>query len=424
MDEPDAYLSSTGQQDLLRIFEDFAYPQDPGRRPCQVVYVTHSPFLIDKNHGERLRVLEKGEADEGTRVVKNVARNHYEPLRSAFGSFVAETTFISNCNLMLEGASDQVLLAGMSARLRRQRVSTIDNLDLNTVTLVPAGSAKQIPYLVYLARGRDVDRPAVIVLLDGDKEADEAVKLLKKGPNGQPVIDAKFVLQLSELPTDAVVSTRPGPVAAIEDLIPVEIGVAAMKRYAEEFLEPHEATVIATVDGVDLNKAHSTHAALERAGKAKLSTFHLDKVGFARSVLDALRDEASFPEAAGRLDQNFRGLFRQLARLQREAMKDIATEKVGSKVRRLTRLFLRDHPSSATREQAAVLMEEIDASLDNSFDAEDLKSRTRHVRRTFTLDEEPMALIEDFDAFRSILDTLVYGAVIRVQDDAGGRAGL
>ena len=93
MDEPDRYLSSSAQQDLLRIFEDFAHPQDPDRKPVQVVYVTHSPFLIDKNDARRIRVLEKGEYDEGTRVVGSVAANHYEPLRSAFGSFVAETTF-------------------------------------------------------------------------------------------------------------------------------------------------------------------------------------------------------------------------------------------------------------------------------------------------------------------------------------------
>ncbi|MFC9871717.1 OLD family protein [Nocardia salmonicida] len=84
----------------------------------QVVYVTHSPFLIDKNHGERIRVLEKGDADEGTRIVSNAARNHYEPLRSAFGAFVAETTFIGNCNLMLEGQADQVLLAGLRLTAR------------------------------------------------------------------------------------------------------------------------------------------------------------------------------------------------------------------------------------------------------------------------------------------------------------------
>ncbi|MCS5735664.1 AAA family ATPase [Herbiconiux daphne] len=110
MDEPDQFLSASGQQDLLRVFDDFADPKDAGRSPIQVVYVTHSPFLIDKNEADRIRVLEKGEYDEGTRVVTSTAANHYEPLRSAFGSFVAETTFIGNCNLMVEGPSDQVLI--------------------------------------------------------------------------------------------------------------------------------------------------------------------------------------------------------------------------------------------------------------------------------------------------------------------------
>ncbi len=92
MDEPDAYLSNQGQQDLLKVFHSFAFPEQDGRRPVQVVYVTHSPFLIDKNHADRIRVLQKGTGDEGTRVVRDVSRNHYEPLRSAFGAFVAETT--------------------------------------------------------------------------------------------------------------------------------------------------------------------------------------------------------------------------------------------------------------------------------------------------------------------------------------------
>ena len=107
MDEPDAYLSSQAQQDLLRIFEAFAQGHD-GRNPVQVVYVTHSPFLIDKNYPERIRVVEKGVEDEGTRLVKDVDKNHYEPLRSAFGAFVGETTFIGNCNLMVEGLAEQI----------------------------------------------------------------------------------------------------------------------------------------------------------------------------------------------------------------------------------------------------------------------------------------------------------------------------
>jgi hypothetical protein len=33
---------------MLGTIEDFTRPQDPKRAPVQVVYVTHSPFLIDK----------------------------------------------------------------------------------------------------------------------------------------------------------------------------------------------------------------------------------------------------------------------------------------------------------------------------------------------------------------------------------------
>ncbi|WFE53121.1 AAA family ATPase [Micromonospora sp. WMMD1155] len=418
MDEPDAYLSSTGQQDLLRIFEDFAHPQDPTRTACQVVYVTHSPFLIDKNHGDRIRVLEKGEGDEGTRVVRNAARNHYEPLRSAFGGFVAETTFISNCNLMLEGMSDQVMLAGMSARLRRQRTASTDSLDLNAVTLVPAGSAPHIPYLVYLARGRDVDRPAVIVLLDSDASGDQAVKALKKGPNGKPVIDARYVLQLGDLPTDALVSTLPAGVVAIEDLIPLPICIEAVKRYANEFLDPTEAAKIGTLKPKDVNfeGCSGTHDALEQAATAKLPGFHLDKVGFARSVLQAVREDSTLTAAAEVLDANFRVLFRELGRRQRQAMREITTEKTSAKIKRIKRSFLLDHPTTADRAQATLLLEEAEAALDNSVDAEELKSHIRTMRRDFELDEDPTEPINDFGAFRDALEALVYREVNEVQE--------
>ncbi len=64
MDEPNAYLSNSGQQDLLRVLENFAIPDDRVRTD-QVIYVTHSPFLINKNAADRLRALDRG-AREGT----------------------------------------------------------------------------------------------------------------------------------------------------------------------------------------------------------------------------------------------------------------------------------------------------------------------------------------------------------------------
>ena len=134
-----APLSNQGQQDLLRILERFASPED-GSRLDQIVYVTHSPFLINRNAGERVRVLDKGVTDEGTRVVKDVARNHYEPLRSSLGAFVAETSFIGGSNLFVEGLADQVLIAGLNSHLVAKGAPRTTVLDLNEVTIVPAGS--------------------------------------------------------------------------------------------------------------------------------------------------------------------------------------------------------------------------------------------------------------------------------------------
>ena len=51
----------------------------------QVVFVTHSPFLIDKNRADRIRVLDKGSGEEGVRVVRDVGRNHFEAASNCLG---------------------------------------------------------------------------------------------------------------------------------------------------------------------------------------------------------------------------------------------------------------------------------------------------------------------------------------------------
>lgn len=422
MDEPDAYLSSMGQQDLLRVFEAFAYPDEVDRAACQVVYVTHSPFLIDKNHGERIRVLEKGQGDEGTRVVRNVARNHYEPLRSAFGGFVGETTFISNCNLMLEGQSDQILLAGMSAYLQRKGAPRTEILDLNSITLVPAGSASHIPYMVYLARGRDTDRPAVIVLLDSDKEGNSTkYTLAKGGPRSKRLIADEFILQLGDLPAERLHTSNPAGVTTIEDLIPVEIALLGLRLYVKEFLggEADKALTTIGVQSITFDSAAATHAAVERAAAAVLGEeFHLDKVGFARSIIEVItREEArDIGEATRSAESNFRLLFRQLGSLQRRADREVASERISSKINRLRASFLRDHPDHAKREEAMLLLEDIEADLDSSVDAEALRSQLRTIRRDFELDELSQP-VQDYDAFKRALSSLAYLEVRLSQED-------
>jgi hypothetical protein len=409
MDEPDAYLSSQGQQDLLRIFDGFAYPEDD-RRSCQVVYVTHSPFLIDKNHADRIRVLEKGEGDEGSRVLKDAGRNHYEPLRSAFGGFVAETTFIGNCNLMLEGTADQVLIAGMATFLRSVGTPSTENLDLNEITLVPAGSASHIPYLTYLARGRDVERPAIIVLLDSDKSGDLAKKALKRGgAREKQVIAEKFVVQLGNLPGEVMQIDNPEGIREIEDIIAVEDALAAAREYVAEFCGAGDAEKISHLGASDLlyGSGKSIHAVIEEAFRSILGEeFDLDKVGMARAVVEVVKrrpDGADSPTA-----NNFRRLFRLLGKLQREAVREIAVEKSGSRIKRATLSFAQDHPGGATREEAVIFFEDPAFLLDSSLETERLNLEILRLKREFGLDSDLGESISNFENFLSQLDSLSY----------------
>lgn len=363
-------------------------------------------------------MVEKGEYDEGTRVVASVAANHYEPLRSAFGGFVAETAFIGNCNLMLEGPSDQVLLAGVARWLAGRGVADRDRLDLNTITLVPTGGTRHVPYMVYLARGRDIEKPPIIVMLDGDKPGDEAREELQAGgAYAAPLIDDRLVLQVSDAELAAIETDNRGGVIVIEDLIPFSIAVEAVKAYCEEFV-PDIAVDTLGLGVHDLVGDGGLVAQLERLVRSRSGKqrFHLDKVAFARAVIATL-DHRGRAQAAdqdpdlARAQQNFTLLLSALARRQRQAVRAEAVDKISSRINRAKRQFLRTQRGTARREDVLALIEEISDQLDNSADAEDVRATMRRWRERFHLDEDPRAQIDDYPALVKAVEALAYQAV-------------
>jgi predicted ATPase len=433
MDEPDAYLSSQAQQDLLKIFEAFAFPED-SRRPVQVIYVTHSPFLIDKNHAERIRVLDKGVGEEGTRVVRDAAKNHYEPLRSAFGAFVGETTFIGNCNLMVEGQADQILLAGAAAHLRRRRASNLETLDLNRVTIVPAGSAQHIPYMVYLARGRDVEQPAVMVLLDSDQSGSDAKKRLGKGgAYGKQLLRDSFVLQIRDLAScpGLTLSKEQGPIE-IEDLIPLPICAEAAKRYAREIcgISEHDCLAI-TKDAIQANLANAQNvfdAVLACFKGLSEDGIHIEKVGFARNVIEILAtsgqpntDELSISIAV--FEENMKVLFRRLNEIRRDAERELVSERVTHKINRLKKSFIQDHPAGAKREDAHVLFEDMVLSLDDGPESDPVRLEILGLRRCYEIDDDMTQPIKDYENFKQGLELIRYAGRIATQENGGERNG-
>jgi predicted ATPase len=417
MDEPDAYLSSSGQQDLLRIFDSFAHPDDE-RPPVQVVYVTHSPFLIDKNHAERLRVLEKGEHEEGTRIVANASRNHYEPLRSAFGSFVGETTFIGTCNLLLEGPSDQILIAGVSSWLAGRDTPLAERLDLNTITLVPAGSASHIPYVAFLARGRDVDRPPVIVLLDADKAGDDArAALLKGGPRGKQLVAEDQILQLRDEDLGSIDAENPQGCNGLEDLVPLSLAHRAVAHYCHEYAPDIDVTNFVPAAATVFQGDRDTLSGLQNALRSHIgdASFDLDKIGFARSVVAVVQELEPDDADLAVLQANFRTLLGALAKRQRLADRRANSERISGRIKRAARRFLADHPTSARREHVLLLKEEIEDQLDATLEADEIRAELREWVREFQLEDDLRADIEDYSRFRAVLAGLAHAGTRAVQ---------
>jgi predicted ATPase len=408
MDEPDAYLSSQAQQDLLKIFDAFAFPED-GSRPVQVLYVTHSPFLIDKNHAKRIRVLEKGVGEEGTRVVKDAAKNHYEPLRSAFGAFVGETTFIGNCNLMVEGQADQILLAGAATHLRRRNVSMLETLDLNRVTIVPAGSAPHVPYMVYLARGRDIEQPAVIVLLDSDQSGNDARKRLRKGgAYGKQLLKDSFVLQVGDLVGELGLSlAKGGTPVEIEDLIPLPICAEAAQKYAREVCGAGEREAAAITPEAIRNNLTGDRTVFDAVAACfddlPEDGLHIEKVGFARNVVEVVVESSrlvgsgELRESLEEFEGNMKTLFRGLNRIRREAERELISERVTHKINRLKDSFIQDHPAAARREEAHVLFDDMEASLDDGPESDPVRLAIMNLRREFSIDDDMTRPIDRYN---------------------------
>lgn len=404
MDEPDAYLSALGQQDLLRVLEDHAHPEDD-ERTDQVVYVTHSPFLINRNAGHRVRVVDKGSRDEGTRLVKDVTQNHYEPLRTSLGSFVAETAFIGGDNLFVEGISDQVLIAGMNARFRRAGDAPSRCLDLNQVTLVPGGT--NVPYMLYLARGRDQYKPACAVLLDSDPAGVIAKsQILKGGARGRPTVGEDLIVMLGEWAVAAGATAETGvKIEEPEDLVPVEIAVIAGRRYAEHLLGATKDELkkfkAAAIKAELTDGNHSMWDAVE-AAFFKVFDTGIGKAGFAKEILGYLKEhenDEKAPPGVDVLDTNFRSLIMKLAetlQLARERENDARRDQ---RVQRIIDEFADDHPMGCTRDKGTVVLRRIDAAADDSVAGDMIRANTAALRRDFELGVDPTDRIAGYDQF-------------------------
>jgi hypothetical protein len=168
LDEPGLALHATAQGDLLRYMEERLAPGH------QVIYTTHSPFMIDTAQIDRVRTVMDVD-NEGTKVSSEVFRVDDEtvfPLQAALGYTLAQTLFIGSKNLLLEGPSDLIFLDVLNDDLRDHDLTAIPD----DVTPVPVGGAGKLSTFVALIGSHQLD---LAVLVDSSTKDAEAVERLQ-----------------------------------------------------------------------------------------------------------------------------------------------------------------------------------------------------------------------------------------------------
>lgn len=421
LDEPDAFLSSVGQQDLLKVLRDYALPED-GSEGSQVVYVTHSPFLIDKNAPERIRVLDKGAEDEGTRVVHDAANNRYEPLRSSLGTHVAETAFIGGKNLFVEGLADQILIAGLSSHLARRLSHHAEVLDLNEVTIVAAGGADGIPYMVYLARGRDTVKPPCVALLDGDASGREAEKVLKRGEaRKKRVLQDEYIVRLDQWAMSSGLEFDAGvEVEEIEDLVPAVLAHRAALAHLTRFLSVDEIDPAAfALQALEATIQQSGHIwdALDVTYRSSFPGEHIEKVGLARELVLLLEMTPDAP-GADLLRERFGALLAHLAEVLDAAATEEDQNRSDDKVKRTVKNFLRTHTRGITKREAKRLLRELTDAFAQSDWIDEATKQIGAIRVTHALEDVSVPTVQNFDGFRDAIRSLGEKERQHYQNDA------
>jgi AAA domain, putative AbiEii toxin, Type IV TA system/AAA domain len=142
LDEPGLGLHAAGQADLLRYLEE----QLAGGH--QVVYTTHSPFMVDATRPHRVRTVEDVEG-EGTRVRQGAEATSHEtvlPLSGALALRVLEGLGAGPRALLVGSVADLIYLEVMSGYLREAGRRGLDP----AWTPLPTGGLAGLPLLAAL----------------------------------------------------------------------------------------------------------------------------------------------------------------------------------------------------------------------------------------------------------------------------------
>ncbi|WP_426101279.1 AAA family ATPase [Pseudomonas sp. PSPC3-3] len=204
LDEPGLALHALAQADFLRYIDNLA-------KDHQVIYTTHSPFMVNSNRLHQVRVVED-KSPGGTIVSDNLSGSDARtifPLQAALGWSVAQNLFIASKNLLVEGPSELAYLLTASALLEACGEESLSS----DVTIVPVGGLSNVATFVSLLGANGLE---VAVLHDFSGKPEQKLDGLIQ----QKLLAKKSVFNVSQFRDASKFGQNTVP-SDIEDLLPI-----------------------------------------------------------------------------------------------------------------------------------------------------------------------------------------------------------
>jgi hypothetical protein len=170
LDEPGLTLHGKAQADLLRYIIERLLPEH------QVIYSTHSPFMVPADRLEDVRVVEdvvtydqrRRPAVKGTQVsadVLSVDQDTLFPLQAHLGYEVTQSLFVGAHTLLVEGPSDVLYLQAASQALKQRKRHGLDR----RWVICPTGGIDKVQSFASLFAGKGINIVALCDYGSGDK---------------------------------------------------------------------------------------------------------------------------------------------------------------------------------------------------------------------------------------------------------------
>lgn len=162
LDEPGLSLHALKQQEFRKTVTQLADEN-------QVIYTTHSPFMVGTDELDLVRIVEMTSRESGTRVhtrmVVDDPRSIY-PLQAALGYELGQSLFGQSRNLVCEGLTDMMYIEALNTAF------TDEGKGLKaSISLVPASSASKVIYYATVLSSQNLK---VAALLDSDQAGENA----------------------------------------------------------------------------------------------------------------------------------------------------------------------------------------------------------------------------------------------------------